>query len=233
MRSRCALPPSALVTVVAVAIAIIGRVAGAGFAVIGLRSRGRVGAAVAVDATVTALDTSSLRSVADKAHSSAVVAPIRRSRRHRFPTENAAENVAPTGRGRRFPHTGRSPLQAPPAPTLEYSGVRSSTPENDNGGQQERGTSVFSGAMRGFSYPCRPQGISRGLLSITGTRSPIARLPRAWRCNTLETRIVCTGIRRIAPPRRPSGRGLHRRPRARRYRRPGGGGEPRRLRQVR
>ena len=127
----------------------------------------------------------------------------------------------------------RSPLQGPPTPALEYPGVRSSTPDDDNGGKQERGTSVFSGAMRGFSYPCRPQGISRGLLSITGTRSPIARLPRAWRCNTLETRIVCAGIRRIAPPRGPSGRGLHRRPRARRYRRPGGGGEPRRLRQVR
>ena len=76
-------------TVVAVAIAIIGRVAGAGFAVIGLRgsrrSRGHVGAAVAGDAAVTALDTSSLRSVADNAHSSAVTAPIRRSRRLRFP----------------------------------------------------------------------------------------------------------------------------------------------------
>ncbi|MYF08169.1 MAG: hypothetical protein F4233_09840 [Rhodospirillaceae bacterium] len=54
-------------------------------AVIGRRSRGRVGAAVADDAAVTALDTSSLLRVADDAHSSAVMAPMNCCRRRRLP----------------------------------------------------------------------------------------------------------------------------------------------------
>jgi len=116
-------------TVVAVAIAIIGRVAGAGFAVIGLRgslrSRGHVGAAVAADAAVTALDTSSLRSVADNAHSSAVTAPIRRSRQLRFPIEYAVRSALSLRRSRRFstPHAGPLPMvhaRAEPAFSTTY-----------------------------------------------------------------------------------------------------------------
>ena len=125
MRSRCALPPSALpaimiagvigttitATGLPIAIAITASVATAGFAVIGLRgsrrSRGRARAAIAVDATVTALDTSSLRSVADKAHSSAVVAPIHRPRRLRLPIENPVRFGFVSTAEPAIPHTPR------------------------------------------------------------------------------------------------------------------------------
>ena len=111
--TRCTAP--ALVTMAAIVIAIIARVAAVGFAVIGLRgsrrSRGRVGAAVAADAAVTALDTSSFRSVADNAHSSAVAAPIRRSRRLRFPIENAVPFGSVSTAEPAISHTPRSELQ--------------------------------------------------------------------------------------------------------------------------
>ena len=89
-------------------IAIIARVAIAGFAVTGLRSRGRARAAPAADAAVTALDTSSLRRVADDAHSSAVAAPIRRSRRLRFPIENTAPFGSVSTAEPAISHTPRS-----------------------------------------------------------------------------------------------------------------------------
>ena len=185
-RSSCTTRCTALVTVVAVVIAIIARVAVAGLHRTRCRcDRHRAGSTIGASvtspgATVPVRDGTPRRSAPRRLH------PAGFSGVH-SPLENSADSWPLTRRGGLWNHTGRSPLQAPPMPTLEYPGVRSSTPGDDNGGQQERGTSVFSGAMRGFSYPCRPQGISRGLLSITGTRSPIARLPRAWRCNTLET----------------------------------------------
>ena len=88
------------VTMAAVVIAITTRVATAGFAVTGRRSRGRARAGVAADAAGTALDTSSLRSVADNGHSSAVAAPLRQVPRRRFPLGECSTNRPLTDRGR-------------------------------------------------------------------------------------------------------------------------------------
>ena len=125
---------------VAIAIAIIARVAVAGFVVIGLRdsrrSRGRVGADAAADAAVFALDTSSFRRVADNAHSRAVAAPIRRSRRLRFPIENAVRSALSLRRSRRFPTPHASTMQvaharAEPAFSTTYGDIgRLRTPDS-------------------------------------------------------------------------------------------------------
>jgi len=70
---------------VAVVIAITARVAIAGFAVIGLRSRRRARAAVAADAAVTSPGATVPVRDGTIRHSSAVAAPIRRVLRRRFP----------------------------------------------------------------------------------------------------------------------------------------------------
>ncbi len=202
-----------------------------GFAVIGfrgsLRSRGRVGAAVAADAAVTALDTSSLRRVADNGHSSAVAAPIRRSRRHRFPLGKFRRICASDPPGRALePHRNAARCKARqhlPLSALECAPAPLTTTEDD------RSIADRAYAARYTFVPVRlaPPGDAWRPFRMIDAYFATGRLPGAWRCNTLGNPIVCSGIGRIVPPVNTVRARSSPSPGARRYRRPGGGGGPR------
>ena len=227
-------------------IAIIARVAIAGFAVTGLRSRGRARAAPAADAAVTALDTSSLRRVADDAHSSAVAAPIRRSRRLRFPIENTAPFGSVSTAEPAISHTpriddaggacARRPclfndlwgLRAPSDAELLLDGVASL--ENRAGSLEKRGqiAGITGPFFRRFSgEPSRPCGGSpenrriRQKNSLENRRSAPRRRHGAHRRRARRPSL--------SPSAGPAGVRPSRRPEAR----PGAPGHPRSARRAR
>ena len=83
-----------------------------------------------------------------------------------------------------------------PLSTLECAPAPLTTTEDD------RSIAERAYAARYTSVPVRPAppGDAWRPFRTIEAYSLAGRLPRAWRCNTLETRIVCSGIGRIVPP---------------------------------
>ena len=153
-----------------------------------------------------------------------------------FPIAVSAGFVPWTPKGRCLRHTGTQQAArpgirgqaCPPVPSSALEG-----PREDLRGLEYRGASEFRADTRRARRSRHPRGISRPRLSIADTRSCTARLPGAWRCNTLGSRIVGAETRRITQPRAPPEQALHPLHWARQYVRPGGGGGPQRSRRTR